>query len=322
MKHPLTATVVICTRNRPEHLRACLTALRGQTCTRFDILVVENGAACGAYDICRRAGAGYLLEPVPGLSRARNAGTLAARGDIVAFIDDDAIPEADWLENLTAAFDDESVGAATGTIRYMKAFDDSRFMSAEDAPDSSARKPDAIFDRYTRRWFTAACFGGIGDGSNMAFRRALLGRSIRFDERLGRGRMLDGGEDHVIFVSIINDGHRIAHVPAAMVRHPFPADPEVRNARQYHGLRTSIAYLIFLLNEFPGHRAEVAGFILRAVLKRALGVDRSRSGRIPRGLALKAIVCGPLLYWRALQSWRGKPAPSRPDLRPRVSRSL
>lgn len=317
-----SATVVVCTRDRPEHLLACLDALKRQSCARFDILVVENGAASGAYDICKRTGAGYLHEPVAGLSRARNAGTRAARGEIVAFIDDDAIPDADWLENLLVAFDDPAVGGATGTIRYMKSYGDSRVMSEEEAPDTVTDRAQAVFSGETRRWFTAACFGGIGDGSNMAFRRALFGNAVNFDERLGRGRLLDGGEDHVIFVSLIEGGHRIAHLPGAVIRHPAPADPELRRARQYHGLRTTIAYLIFLLIEFPAHRAEIAGFLARAVLRRVTGIARANAGRMPRGLALKAIISGPLLYWRALQGWRAKRAPSQPVPKPRFSRSL
>lgn len=322
MKRRPSATVVVCTRNRPEHLVACLAALKRQTCARFDILVVENGAVTGVYDICRRNGVGYLREPVPGLSRARNAGTRAARGEIVAFIDDDAIPGADWLENLLVAFENPAVGGATGTIRYMKSYGDSRLMSEEEAPDTSAPRPQTVFGPETCRWFTAACFGGIGDGSNMAFRRALFGHAVNFDERLGRGRLLDGGEDHVIFVSLINGGHRIAHLPGAVIRHPAPADPELRRARQYQGLRTTIAYLMFLLIEFPAHRAEIAGFLARAVLRRVTGIARRNAGRMPRGLALKAIISGPVLYWRALQGWRAKPAPSQPVPKPRFSRSL
>jgi glycosyltransferase involved in cell wall biosynthesis len=322
LKHLPSVTVVICTRNRPEHLLACLAALKRQTYVRFDILVVENGPASDIHEICKRNGVGYLHEPAQGLSRARNAGTRAARGEIVAFIDDDALPEADWLERLLTAFDDETVGGVTGTIRYMKAYGESRFMSHEEALETFAHRPQAIFDRETRGWFSAACFGGIGDGSNMAFRRALFGRSVRFDERLGRGRLLEGGEDHVILVSFISRGHRVVHCPAAAVRHPFPADPDVRCAKQYRDLRTTIAYLIFLLVEFPEHRAEIAGFLVRAVLKRVSGIARSNAGRMPRGLALKAIVRGPLLYWRALQGWRVTSAASQPAPKPRFSRSL
>lgn len=317
-----SATVVVCTRNRPEHLLVCLAALKRQTCASFDILVVENGVPLGIDDICKRNGVGYLHAPALGLSVARNAGTRAARGDIVAFIDDDAVPEADWLEDLLTAFDDETIGAATGTIQYMQALGNSRVMSDVVAPQTTGARPHAVFGQETHRWFTAACFGGIGDGSNMAFRRALFGRSVKFDERLGRGQLLDGGEDHVIFVSLITGGHRIAHLPDAVIRHPYPADPEVLHVRQFQGLRTTIAYLMFLLQEFPAHRGEIAGFLARAILKRVIGIARGNAYRMPPVLALMAIAKGPLLYWRALQGWRGNSARSRPELRPRASRSL
>jgi GT2 family glycosyltransferase len=316
-----TATVIVCTRDRPEHLLACLAALKRQTGTRFEVLVVDNSVPGSVLGLCKREGVGYLHEPVPGLSRARNAGARAARGEIIAFIDDDAIPEPDWLEKLLVAFQDETVGGATGTIIYMKCEGDSRVMSGKVADETSEPRPFAVFGPGTRRWFTAACFGGIGDGSNMAFRRALFGPSVQFDERLGRGRLMDGGEDHVIFVSVIGHGHRIAHVPGAVVRHPASGDPRVRQARAVQGLRTTIAYIVHLLIEFPAHRTEIAGFLMRAVLKRMLGLARRNPDRLPRMLALKALIQGPILYWRALGAARIQSRPSESIPEPRYSRS-
>ena len=136
--------------------------------------------------------------------------------------------------------------------------------------------------------------------------------------------MLDGGEDHVIIVAVINAGFRVVRVQEAVVRHPFPSDPEIRLARQYRDLQTSIAYVILLLVEFPKFRIEIAGFLFRAVLKRAARIARGKDGLMPRSLALSAIVGGALLYWRALQGWRTRPpvVPAQPVPKPRLSRSL
>ena len=65
-------------------------------------------------DLTAAVGARYVLEPRPGLSHARNRGMSVASAPLVAFIDDDAIPATDWLERLTAAFEDPDIAAATG----------------------------------------------------------------------------------------------------------------------------------------------------------------------------------------------------------------
>ena len=122
----LSVTVVVCTRDRPERLEECLAALRGQTYPGFDVLVVDNASRSPVVEICARFGAACVRAPIPGLTRARNIGARAARGEIIVFIDDDAIVEPGWLGALVAGFDDPSVAAVSGRVQYMKAIGDSR----------------------------------------------------------------------------------------------------------------------------------------------------------------------------------------------------
>ena len=70
--------------------------------------------------------------------------------------------------------------------------------------------PESVFDRETPFWFERANFGGIGDGGNMAFRRCVFDIWPGFDERLGRGAVIDGGEEHYAFFSLLDRGYRIA----------------------------------------------------------------------------------------------------------------
>ena len=298
-------TVVVCTRDRPLQLANCLDGLARQTYPRFDVLVVDNASARPVREVCRRRGVGYVHEPVPGLTRARNLGARAARGALVAYIDDDAIPEPGWLDALAQAFADPAVAAVSGRIRYMKTRGDTRMMSDEDAPEGIALRPRGSFDQGTRDWFALACFGGIGDGGSMAFRRALIAHSIGFDERLGRGRLLEGGDEHVAFMSLIAHGYRITHAPDAAVRHPFPATPAWQRAMRLRDLRTSIAYLMFLWFEFPEHRTDIARFLYRAVRRRAtrMAARQAASARLPRLQALGAMLGGPLIYWKARREW-------------------
>ena len=299
-------TVIVCTRDRPAPLAACLDAVAQQGYPHFDILVVDNGSAAPVNDICRSRGAACISEPTAGLTRARNLGARAARGEIVAYIDDDAVAEPGWLAALVREFDDPEVAAVAGRTRYMNAQGDSLSMTAEDAAGEIGRRPHQRFDRGTPDWFTLACFGRIGDGNTMAFCRSVVTSSVRFDERLGRGRLLDSGDEHVAFTSLISDGHRVTHAPDAVVRHPMPAEPRLRRAKRLRDLRSSVAYIMFLWLQFPGHRAELARFLRRALLKRlpGSGTAAPAAAGLSRLQIVSAVFGGVRIYWKAQQEWR------------------
>lgn len=303
-KSPPSVTVIVCTRDRPALLEKCLEALSTQTYERFDVLVVDNASAQPVHELCARAGATWLWAPVPGLTRARNIGARHARGEIISYIDDDAIVEEGWLQGIVRGFDDPGIGAVTGRVRYMKAIADSRESSSEQAPDDRPRPP-ARFDSATAGWFGKACFGGIGDGGNMAFRRELIAAEIPFDERLGRGRLLDSGDEHVVFASIIERGYAIAHIPDAVVRHPAPATPAARRARRLLDIRSSIAYLMFLWDEFSSHRADILRFLSNAVFRRiaASGTGRLTGTKLRRWETLRAMLGGIFVYRKARREW-------------------
>jgi glycosyltransferase involved in cell wall biosynthesis len=102
-------TVCICTHDRPRYLRDCLDGLRRQTAERdrFAILVVDSGscpaAATRIASLAAGIGARLIRLDQPGVSLARNAGAWAARTPFIAYIDDDAIPAADWVASILTA---------------------------------------------------------------------------------------------------------------------------------------------------------------------------------------------------------------------------
>lgn len=299
------ATIVVCTRNRPTELERCLDALGRQHYPRFDILVVDNGPGRdGVADLCRARGVACIREPQPGLTRARNLGARAARGPLVAYIDDDAVAEPGWLEALAAEFADPRVAAVAGQTRYMLSKGDSLDLTDRDAPGHPVPRARLVVDADTPGWFALACFGGIGDGNTMAFRREVLTGSVRFDERIGRGRAIDGGDEHVAFMSLISDGYRVVRAPAAVVRHPEPSTDAGRLVKRRRDLASSVAYLLFLADQFPRHRGDIAGFLARAVLRRATG-GGPRGRRLPltTGAAAAAALAGVGAFWRARKEW-------------------
>jgi glycosyltransferase involved in cell wall biosynthesis len=99
-------TVCICTHDRPRYLRDCLDGLRRQSVPRdrFTVLVVDSASSPGAATELARLAADFDARLIrleqTGISLARNAGAWATRTQFIAYIDDDAIPAADWLDRI------------------------------------------------------------------------------------------------------------------------------------------------------------------------------------------------------------------------------
>lgn len=256
-----TCSVVICTRNRPDALDRCLMALERLVYPRFEVLVIDNAPSdTRAMDVARRRGARYLVEPVAGLSRARNTGARACASDVIAFTDDDAVPERTWLSHLAAQFRDPSVAAVTG--RTLMLFDG----AAEIPLDASDLGPATIrLDRSQPLWFEMASFGGIGNGNNMAVRRRVFDGWSGFDERLGRGAFLPSCEEHRAFAQLIEDGHAVIYTPEAVVRHPVPSTVNDRCEQFLRSRSDLAAYAVFLFCTTQ-HRGRVAKYVAQAVL--------------------------------------------------------
>ena len=102
-------TVCICTHDRPDYVRDCLAGLRAQTVAadRFDTLIVDSAssepAAAILATLARDHGATLIRVDHPGVSLARNSGAKAAHTPYIAYIDDDAIPAADWIAAIQCA---------------------------------------------------------------------------------------------------------------------------------------------------------------------------------------------------------------------------
>lgn len=112
-----SVSVIVVSRERPDLLRRCLTGI-GQLChPRFEIVVVADRAG---HEAVSAMGWATRVKLVPfdeaNISAARNAGIAAAAGELVAFIDDDAVPEPSWLFHLLAPFERPDVLATGGYV--------------------------------------------------------------------------------------------------------------------------------------------------------------------------------------------------------------
>lgn len=217
-------------------MRAAVASLTEQTLApeRYLILVVLNHedeelrtgleAELRSLIAARNARLRVVIEPRPGLSHARNLGLQLADTEYVAFMDDDAQAEPDWLENILKGFRQEkSVAAVGGPILPLW----------EVPPPSWVRYP-----MYT--YFSCKDFGstvrhlGVGEyffGTNMAFTREVLMQCGGFPTNLGRkrGSLLSNEEwpvfkaiDAMRLLKLASPGVRVRHfVPRSRMTHRF-----------------------------------------------------------------------------------------------------
>jgi GT2 family glycosyltransferase len=195
-------TVVVSTLDRPARLARLLDALRGQTLPpeEFEVIVVDDGSGPATAAVLREAAAAgdLALSAIRHPSRrgqaaGRNTGWRAASGPLVAFTDDDCVPEPGWLGELLAAADRDPGAIVQGVT----------------VPDS-AELPS---DRTRIRTVRSTTLGPQYETCNIAYPRTLLEQLGGFDERWAVA------EDTDLAWRAFEHGHRAVLAPDAIVRH-------------------------------------------------------------------------------------------------------
>lgn len=111
----LRISVVVCTRNGTATLRSCLEALQRQRYANFEVWIIDDGSTEPIEAIAKDFPAfHYRRQEHAGLSVARNLGMELATGEIVAYTDDDCLPDENWLVHIAAAYDSPEWVAAGG----------------------------------------------------------------------------------------------------------------------------------------------------------------------------------------------------------------
>jgi glycosyltransferase involved in cell wall biosynthesis len=309
------ASVIVATRNRSALLARTLDALSRQTwpASRFEVIVADNGSADDTPAVVAGAAAAegpaiqYLSVPTPGKSHAVNAALAVARGDTLAFTDDDVQPDARWLARLIEALGRPNVDFVAGRVL-------------------------PIWETSPPSWMSPALYGVLavpdnGDdpieiansaadvmpiGANMAVRGAVVQRigGLRVD--LGK---LEGtlrtGEDHEFFLRMIRAGFRGVYEPGAVVHHWVPAERLERsyfrrwlyqNGRDVARLENSYAEPSRRLLRVPRYRwRQTAGDLV--------DFARSIAGNRARRFAASSRLRWDVGYLR--ESWLAAPEPSR-----------
>ena len=276
-------SVVVCTRNRSESLERALERLVAVVGDRHELIVVDNAPSDErtAQVVARFADrVRRVVEPIPGLARARNCGLAAAAHRFVLFTDDDIEPEPSWLDVVGATFAAHPGAVCvsgsvlpmslttTAELRfqefggYVADFDETEYHLAMNPP------PSELFPFHPRL---------LGTGANMAFRAEALHSIGGFDEALGAGTVARGGEDIDVAVRLLLAGHLIVRQPAAVVWHAsLTTDAELRAQIESYGCGLAAAFSKFL------SQRSTAGAVLRRLpigIRTALSDDSVKNDR-------------------------------------------
>lgn len=219
-------SVIICTHNRSSLLQQCLESLIYQTLPSdaFEIIVVDNASVDDTPRVVSEfenlnGRVHYIREERVGLSHARNTGVAGSQGEILVFIDDDAVAAPGWLEGFAEVYDLFGADCVGGRV----------------VPRYEKPKP-AWLDGW--RLLTVVGYSDFGDqirildgpnamlpGGNMSFKRKVYESIGEFDTNLGRkGRVLARGEDDDYFARVRQAGFSLWYSPEALIWHWTPAE--------------------------------------------------------------------------------------------------
>lgn len=215
----LSFSIVINTCDRRESLLATLAALEQQKWREFEVVVVVGPTRDDSKEAVRaRYGERVVLRECPAfnLSVSRNLGIAAAAGDVVAFIDDDAVPAPNWLAQFACAYAAQpevagfggrtfNVNTGRGELQFLNGWITGLADQLDVRPDATAPLPAA---RYGAIWYPRF------HGTNQSYRRAALAAVKGFDERFEY--LFD---DSDIALRMARAGWKLCHLERATVYH-------------------------------------------------------------------------------------------------------
>jgi glycosyltransferase involved in cell wall biosynthesis len=284
----MEVSVVICayTMRRYEDLRAAVASAHAQVPAPLEVLVISDGND----ELLERARVEFVGARVlpngltPGLSGARNTAIAEARGEVVAFLDDDAEAQPGWLAGLVAPYADQAVLGVGGYIE----------------PNWDAGRPRWFPPEFD--WIVGCSYVGQPEalapvrnliGANMSARRDVLGALDGFTTSLGRvGAGTTGNEETDLCIRALQrwPGRRWMLSPSARVRHRVPADRGQWNyfVRRCWGEGQSKSAMVDDVGSGEGlssERSYATRTLPLGVLRHARRAPR-RSGAIVVGLAV------------------------------------
>ena len=219
----LLISVIICTYRRPDMLYLALQGLVGQTISKeyFEVIVVDNNSNDNTQSISdsflKQLPLRYVNEVKQGLSHARNRGVYESKGQYLAFLDDDAIPEKSWLE--------------TARVLLSSLTEEYDCIGGPILPFYTSEKPTWFKDEYeTRSWGKTPRYLDLWQGfagSNMIWRKDTILELGGFDVALGMtGENLALGEETKLFFALWKQRPtaKVYYLPELKIKHWTPIE--------------------------------------------------------------------------------------------------
>lgn len=225
-------SAIICTHNRERYLGLAIDSLLTQDCDAFEVIVVDNASTDRTRPIVEARltdpRLSYIYEPTLGLSVARNTGAKAAKAEILAYLDDDAIASPQWLSSLVAAYEHDAKLAIAGgkvTLIWTDGLSAPRWLSSDLAGNLGAYDLGDQPVEIRQPGLTPR-------GLNYSIRRSFLDHVGGFDLNLGRvGKNLLSNEELHMTNLALQQGWRVAYLPQALAAHHVA--PERVNRRWF-----------------------------------------------------------------------------------------
>ncbi|MES2822440.1 MAG: glycosyltransferase [Pseudomonadota bacterium] len=205
-------SLVLCTKNRAEQLKACLTSINNiQSNFSWELIIVDNNSEDHTQQVidtfkCHTSiPVQATIETIRGSSAAKNTGCKLAKGEYIAFTDDDCYPQADFVNSIVAVLDEnKELGFVGGKVLL---FD------PQDIP-ITIQTHNSKIELKSSSYLAA----GVIHGANFAFRRTALLATGGFDERFGAGKKYPC-EDVDIMAEVLRLGWQGVYDPRVVVFH-------------------------------------------------------------------------------------------------------
>ena len=304
-------SVIVCTKDRPEHLGRCLKSLEVYM-HRDDVEIVvidNNSSTLGTREVCQQYPITYVFESKPGSGATRNTGARIARGEYIALTDDDMVVEPGWVENLVRNFDDPNVGYVSGRILPVELRTKAQHLFELKGGLSKGVQRRVFDQRFFKRFrFRGVPIYLVAMGGNSMIPKRVWEEVGGHDELFGVGSLVGGGDSHEICYKILRSGYTAIYDPEACARHWHPAQYEdLKNKLFVYGKADTAVQTKFLL------RYGDVRSLLEIVLSRNYRQGKrflqslTRRSEFPLDLVLSEWIgnwVGPFAYLCAL--WRSK----------------
>jgi GT2 family glycosyltransferase len=209
---------------------------------------VDNAPTSNATQqvVSQMPGIRYVLEPRPGLGKARNTGIRCSTGNIIAFTDDDVEVHPDWLTRLQQHFDDPKVMVVTGLVLPAELETEAQLIFEKDLGYLNKGYRPKTFDSqfFEQTKNLGAPVWEIGAGANMAMRREVFDLVGDFDERLGAGAA-GCSDDSEFWCRVLAEGWNCRYEPTSVVYHYHRSDLDDLRRQMYQYFRGHVAALLF-----------------------------------------------------------------------------